>query len=40
MHVIDAIKKSKKFLLSLEITPPNKGTSIDELYSTLDTLMP
>ena len=40
MHVIDAIKKSKKFLLSLEITPPNKGTSIDELYGTLDTMMP
>lgn len=40
MHVIDAIKNSKDMLLSLEITPPNKGTSIDELYQTMDTLMP
>ncbi len=40
MHVIDAIKQAKRYLLSLEITPPNKGTSIDELYGTLDMLMP
>lgn len=40
MQVIEAIKNSKKYLLSLEITPPNKGTSIDELFGTLDSLMP
>lgn len=40
MHVIDALKNAKKMLISLEITPPNKGTSIDELYTTLDELMP
>jgi methylenetetrahydrofolate reductase (NADPH) len=40
MHVVDAIKNAKELVLSLEITPPNKGTSIDELYNTMDTLMP
>ncbi len=39
MHVIDALKKAKKMLISLEITPPNKGTGIDDLYDTLDELM-
>lgn len=40
MHVIDAINDSKKPLISLEITPPNKGRSIEELYHTMDELMP
>ncbi|NIW78118.1 MAG: methylenetetrahydrofolate reductase [NAD(P)H] [Calditrichae bacterium] len=40
MHVIDAINNAKEPLLSLEITPPNKGTSIDELYQTMDKVMP
>ncbi|RMF59064.1 MAG: methylenetetrahydrofolate reductase [NAD(P)H] [Calditrichaeota bacterium] len=39
MQVIEAIKKTKSFVLSLEITPPDKGTSIDELFQTLDGLM-
>lgn len=40
MQVTEALKKSEKFVLSLEITPPNKGTSIDELYQTMDIMMP
>lgn len=40
MHVVDAVNNAKELLLSLEITPPNKGTSIDELYYAMDTLMP
>ncbi|MCB1602825.1 MAG: methylenetetrahydrofolate reductase, partial [Xanthomonadales bacterium] len=40
MQVIDAIKNAKEMMLSLEITPPNKGTHINDLYETLDTLMP
>jgi methylenetetrahydrofolate reductase (NADPH) len=40
MHVVEAIKNTKELILSLEITPPNKGTSIDEIYHTMDTLMP
>jgi methylenetetrahydrofolate reductase (NADPH) len=39
MHVVEAIEKANKVLISLEITPPNKGASIDELYATLDELM-
>lgn len=40
MQVIEAINNAEKLLVSLEITPPNKGTSIDELYNTMDILMP
>lgn len=40
MRVSDAIKNAKDIILSLEITPPNKGTSIDELYRAMDTLKP
>lgn len=40
MQVIEAINNAKEWILSLEITPPNKGTSIDELFETMDTLMP
>ena len=39
MQVTEAIQNTKKFVLSLEITPPDKGTSIDEVYRTLDRLM-
>lgn len=40
MKVIEALKKSKEVLISLEITPPDKGRSIDELFFTLDELIP
>ncbi|NOX38670.1 MAG: 5,10-methylenetetrahydrofolate reductase [Calditrichaeota bacterium] len=40
MHVITAIQQSKKPIISLEITPPDKGRSIEELYATLDVLVP
>ena len=40
MHVIEALNNAKKLLLSLEITPPNKGQGIDEIFNTLDNLMP
>lgn len=40
MQVIDAIKNAKEMMLSLEITPPDKGTNINDLYETMDTLMP
>lgn len=40
MQVIEALNNAKEWILSLEITPPNKGTSIDELFETMDTLMP
>ncbi len=40
MHVVDAITNASEPLLSLEITPPTKGTSIDELYRTMDALIP
>lgn len=38
MQVIDAIKKSKEIFVSLEITPPNKGQSIGELFQVIDPL--
>ena len=40
MQVVEAINKASGLVLSLEITPPNKGTSIDELFQTMDILMP
>lgn len=40
MQVVEAIKNSKEPVLSLEITPPNKGTKIDGLYQTMETLAP
>ncbi len=39
MHVIDALKKSKKLVISLEITPPNKGQSIEDLFRAIDPLI-
>jgi len=38
MHVIDAINQSKDIFISLEITPPNKGQSIEELFQVIDPL--
>ena len=38
MHVIEAIKNSKELFISLEITPPNKGQSIEELFEVIDPL--
>lgn len=40
MHVIEALNNSKEFLISLEITPPNKGQGIEEIFTTVDNLMP
>ncbi len=39
MHVIEAINKSKDIFISLEITPPNKGQSIGEIFQVIDPLM-
>ncbi len=38
MQVIDAINNSKSLFISLEITPPNKGQSIEDLFSVIDSL--
>lgn len=40
MHIIEALNKAKKLLISLEITPPNKGQGIEEIFNTVDSLMP
>lgn len=40
MQVIEAINNAKELLISLEITPPVKGQSIESIYKTLDSLMP
>ena len=39
MHVIDAIKNAKNFFISLEITPPDKGQSIEDIYRVIDQLI-
>ncbi|MDR0938156.1 MAG: methylenetetrahydrofolate reductase [NAD(P)H] [Mediterranea sp.] len=38
MRVIDLIHKNKKTAFSFEILPPLKGTGIEKLYQTVDTL--
>jgi methylenetetrahydrofolate reductase (NADPH) len=38
MHVIDAIEKKNSIFISLEITPPDRGQSIDDLYQGIDPL--
>jgi len=38
MQVIDAINNSESLFVSLEITPPNKGQSIEDLFSVIDSL--
>ncbi|GAB4371623.1 MAG: methylenetetrahydrofolate reductase [NAD(P)H] [Calditrichia bacterium] len=39
MHVIEAIKNSRTPFISLEITPPDKGHHIDEIYQVIDGLV-
>lgn len=39
MHIIEAIKNSDKPIISLEITPPNKGQSIGDIYRVVDDLL-
>ncbi len=39
MQVIEALNSANKLLISLEITPPDKGHSINELFHTLDDLV-
>ena len=38
MRVIDLIKDTKETAFSFEILPPLKGTGIEKLYQTIDTL--
>ena len=38
MKVIDLINANKKTAFSFEILPPLKGTGIEKLYNTIDTL--
>lgn len=37
---INALKEAKTPLLSIEITPPDRGKSVDEIFRTIDNLMP
>jgi len=38
MHVIEILKNRKKTLISLEITPPEKGRSIEEIFQSVEIL--
>ena len=38
MRVIDLINSNEKTAFSFEILPPLKGTGIEKLYETIDTL--
>jgi methylenetetrahydrofolate reductase (NADPH) len=38
--VIDWLKQNRKLLFSLEITPPDRGKSVDDILSAIETLMP
>ena len=40
MHVTEIIERRRKPLVSLEITPPEKGTSIVHIFDTMETLLP
>lgn len=40
MKVIDIIKNSNKTLFTFEILPPLKGHTIEDVYQTVDTLLP
>lgn len=40
MHVTELITQRKQPLVSIEITPPEKGRSISELFSSVDLLLP
>lgn len=38
--VKEVVEKNEKLIFSLEITPPDRGRSIDEIFRTIDNLMP
>jgi methylenetetrahydrofolate reductase (NADPH) len=38
--VIDWLKQNRKLLFSLEITPPDRGKSVEDILSVVETLMP
>jgi methylenetetrahydrofolate reductase (NADPH) len=38
--VIDWLKNNRKLLFSLEITPPDRGKSVNDIFSTIDAIMP
>lgn len=38
--VIDWLKQNRKLLFSLEITPPDRGKSVDDILAGIETLMP
>lgn len=40
MFIIDIINNRKKTLVSLEITPPEKGHSVDSVFQAVDLLLP
>ena len=40
MHITEYIAKRKKPLISIEIMPPEKGHSIQEIYDTIDQMLP
>jgi len=40
LHITELIARRKQPLVSIEITPPEKGRSIAELYSSVDQLLP
>ncbi|MFA5994846.1 MAG: methylenetetrahydrofolate reductase [Patescibacteria group bacterium] len=40
MQIIDILKNRTKTLISLEITPPEKGRSVEEIFTTVNKLLP
>jgi len=40
LHITEYIAKRKKPLISIEIMPPEKGHSIQEIYDTIDQMLP
>ncbi len=40
MHITGLIARRKQPLVSIEITPPEKGRSISELFGSVDQLLP
>jgi methylenetetrahydrofolate reductase (NADPH) len=38
--VIDCLRNKQKLLFSLEITPPDRGKSVDDIFTTIDAIMP
>lgn len=39
MRIDDFLKKGKDFFFSLEITPPDRGKSVNDIYRTIDSLV-